>query len=764
MEVVIGLVVFLGVLFLAFKILIAILRFLTAPFRAASKPRRPRYTVEVVYSDGRTSSYQPTGKLDSKPAKYWVPQGKSVSIAGRTIGGGMIYVGEKLAAPGSPYSLEAALINPKLNAKSKGACRSEDLPYSPSYDGITPACRGRYLDWLASDRMDPDIDIGLVFLYFYGLERRMIADPASVTVPAEEKRAILAEVERLLSIYGGNHSFHGYATALLEYAAVLMGETPMYASPPPQEGPSWELPTAVRVAIAELARDGKPVPADWAFAWAWFDPENSVKTPAQRCKAEMKALFAMRYRKKFDEGLIVKPNKRSVRLEYRAASPSIYDVPVLDREDLPDVTRLKGPIKKVREVFDECNNDLDAYSRWLGRNPEAKGSLQAIALLPPELVNTEMMGDTANAINDVLAEAMGDKVRVVVGSEAVLRHWPPSTTGKYRKADAVALAQFLEKLGYGIEPDVRFNAPRLDTSDKAVVFRLGIDAPSAPTRDYLASELSLRLAAAVAVADGIVTEDEQRALEQQLSSSSVLRPGDRDRLRAHMEWLLVERPSLTGLKRKLAELKPSTRELLGQTLLVTAAADGVIDPEEIKTIRKLYAQLGLDPESVYSDLHSLAVTDTGPATDPVTVRPEARTKGYAIPKPGDGSRSVHPAARVVLDPALIAAKREESKKAAAVLGAIFAEDEEERESQAATEDVNAIAGLDSPHSAMLLRLAAKDQWAMEEVAVLADEFGLLAEGALETINDAAWEHADSPLFDISDNVVIDKTVLEELLA
>lgn len=755
---------FMVLLGLAF-ILAGFLLYRTTRSRTPSEPRRPGIEVAVVYSNGRTTSNQSSGKLDRLPTNYWVPQGKTVAVYGRTISSGLVYVGDKLAAAGSPYSLEAALINPKLKARSNAVCRSEDLPYSPSYDRIPPACRGRYLDWLASDRNDPAVDIGLVFLYFYGLERRLIVDPTLVAVPIEEKHAIRAEVKRLLSVYGGNNSFQGYATAFLDYSAVLLRDAPLYRSPPPSSGSSWELPASVRVAVAELARDGKPIPVDWAFAWAWFDPETSVKTPAQRCKTEMKILFAKRYREKFGEGLVVKPNKRTVRLEYRAASPSLYDVPVLCLEDLPDVAGLTGPIKKIREVFDGCNNDLDAYSRFLGRHPDSRGSLQAVALLPPELVTAETMGDTASAMNDGLAAVLGAEDRVAVRRDVVLRHWPPGEAGKYRKADAVALAQFLEKLGYGIEPDVRFNGPRLDAVDHAVVFRLGKDVPAAPTRDYLASELSLRLAAAVAVADGIVTEDEQRVLVQQLSFSSALRPGDRDRLRAHMEWLLVERPSLAGLKRKLDELKPAMRALLGQTMLVIAAADGTIDPEEIKTIRKLYGQLGLDPESVYSDLHSLAVADAGPATGPVTVRPEEKATGYAIPTQAASGSTPHPAARVVLDPALIAAKREESRRAAAVLGAIFSSDDDNEPIESARDQtVGAVAGLDAMHSAMLKRLADKEQWAMDEVAALAEEYGLLADGALETINEAAWDRADGPLFEIAENVTIDRSIMEELLA
>jgi len=75
---------------------------------------------------------------------------------------------------------------------------SDDLPYYPNYSQITPAARGAYLQWLATARDNPSTEIGLVFLYFYGLEYRLFQQSAIV-----DRNEILDEVERLLRIYGG---------------------------------------------------------------------------------------------------------------------------------------------------------------------------------------------------------------------------------------------------------------------------------------------------------------------------------------------------------------------------------------------------------------------------------------------------------------------------------------------------------------------------------------------------------------------------------
>ncbi len=761
MEVIIGLAIFFLILFLAFKVLQLIFRLLTAPFRSRSKPRSPNFSGEVVYS-GDSSSWNRSGKkLKKDPGKFWVPPGMEVAVGKWKIPGGMVYVGKDLCGASSQYDVEASLIDPKMKVKDGSRCSSNDLDYWPSYSRIPAACRGRFLEWLSTGRKDPDMDIGLVFLFFYGLERRVIVDPKLTTVFEEEKTTIREEVSRLLTIYGDNNSFSKYSTSFLDFSALLMRSEPMYRSKPPFHEKTWELPLSLKVAVAELSRDGLPIPVEWAFSWAWFDPENSLRTPATRCTDELRQLFEIRYRNKYGDGMKIKPNKRTVQVEYRPASPSIGGIQSLQLKDLPDVTSLKGPINKIRAIFDDCVSELDAFSRLLGRNPEARDSLQAKALLPAVLISPEMAGGEAQELCSLFEEGLEGRPFGILPSDAILEHWPPAKDGKYRKADAVGLVQFMEKLGFGLEPDVRFNGPRIDSVDNAVVFKLGKDVPQVPTRDYVAAGLSLRLASAVAVADGIVTEEEQRALEQQLEASSALRPGDKERLRAHMEWLLVERPSLAGLKRKLEDLKPSTRVLLGQTLLVTASADGVIDPEEIKTIRKLYGQLGLDPETVYSDLHSMAAPGTVADEGPVTVRPEERTKGYSIPEKGGAKGAAHPAAKVYLDPKIIEQKRKESQAAAYLLGQIFEEEEPENESTGGGHQAASVAGLDGAHSAMLTRLAEKPQWSMEEVEDIAGNLGLMAEGALETINDAAMEKTEEPLFDIAEDVFLDESILKE---
>ena len=95
------------------------------------------------------------------------------------------------------------------------------MGYWPSYDEITPEARAAYLQWLGTGRSHPSACIGYVFLFFYGIERRVLVDIANDPMLSWEIPPLRAEVQRLLSIYGGNDSFHRYATRFLGLLDVL---------------------------------------------------------------------------------------------------------------------------------------------------------------------------------------------------------------------------------------------------------------------------------------------------------------------------------------------------------------------------------------------------------------------------------------------------------------------------------------------------------------------------------------------------------------
>lgn len=729
----------------------------------------PRTTI-TYHVDLSPASHRSSPRAQVDPDDVWVPPGSSMRVVGYDLPGGMIYVGRTLEAPGG-WSEEPALIDPKLAVDRNHPDRQgEHLTYWPTYRGLPPASRSAYLEWLAEGRQDPAAPIGYVFLFYYGIERRLLVDRERSSRAPAESVVLLSEVERLASIYGSNASFARCSSSLLAFCRLRDGDASLELPEPFPEPPEYlvesrgsELPLELRYRLGQLLAAGRPLPAEWALAWFVASPGASLRTAARRCPEMFRRLFVHRYRESYGKGLTVRPNRTRLKVTYWPASPTLrgdHSVTL----DLPDVGRLEAPLRKIGELADAVTDELDPYSRWLGRNPDQGGALPALALLPTPLLEEAESRDLDSFLM-VLNKSLGQGDRTELGTDELLALWPSRKADRLSKKESASLSQLLEKLGMGIEPDVRFGGSPLKSAGRAVLFSLGDKAPSAASPDYSAASLLLHLATVVATADGEVSIAEERHLQEHLESALHLGPGERTRLDAHFAWLLADPPGFAGLKKRLEVFTQEQRHGIASFMVAVAGADGRIDAEEVKILARIYELLGLEPESLYSDLHGLAA-GSGPATEPVTVREAGPSRpGFAVPaKP----RTDPPDTGFGLDMERVAELRRVSEETGRLLAELFQEAEAEagdRPFVVSGDDVaGVVEGLDTGHSALLRALAASETWSRSDFEALSDFFGLLPAGALETLNEAAFERCDAPLLEGEDPYAVDLDVVQEMLS
>ena len=723
-----------------------------------SRPVRPQAAGQTAPSRSNSAAVQ-----RAAGDAVWVPAGQLIRVGGCPISGGLVYVGRELAAVtgGGP---DPALIDPGLGVDHQVAdYAGAKMGYWPSYSTIAPACRAAYLQWLADGRHAPHVYIGYVFLYFYGLERRLLVDVQQSAAARSERAILLTEVRRLIGIYGTNGSFRGYAEGLLAYVTADDAQR-RYLSSPPTRRHGWEVPFELRLGLGQLAADARPVPADWALAWLRLHPEGWLRTPATRCPAEFDEVFTRRYRERYGAGLQVKPGNAVLAESYRPASAGIpaWHRPV--GRGLPDVADLSAPLAQLREVAGEACDDLDAYSRYLGRHPDSAGTAAALALLPPGI---ERAADAATQSLFAWADdSLGDSGLMQVSGVDLLARWsaasPESQPGK---SGAALLARVLDGHGLGLEPDVRFGGAPPAAHGPVVLFRRAAEPVSTPSEAYAAAATVIQFGAAVAGADGRVAAAEQDFLERRAVQMPGLAQDERCRLRACLAYALAAPPTPAALRKRAGLMTESQRRSTGELLVALAASDGSIAPAEMDLLARLFDLLGLEKADAYSQAHA-------PSDEPLT---RMRTQGapapeYSLPRPApeEGSRN---AGAVVLDPELIKTRLAESARAASYLAGIFADDDAGAEVAAASSRRGGtviadsqVAGLDAAHNALLSRLAGRLSWAREDFGRVAAELGLLPDGALETLNEAAFEAVGEPVCEGSDPIDINRSAIEEMLS
>lgn len=697
------------------------------------------------------SEYRPgaetVGDVQAAPRTplRWIGPGDAATIAGREIGG-MIYLG---SAERRPYSSFAGgtFIDPDLPVAKEGSDFSgAGLPYWPSYSDIDPRARATYLDWLAGGRQDRRCGPGYVFLFFFGLERRFFVDDPTVA----EKWLLVDEVARLLRVYGENHSVQRYLRAFVDAARIVLARSSDDLQPC-FERSGYELPLGLRVAIGRIVKVQQPLSADGLLAWYTAHPETRFRTPAMRASREFQALFGQLFDERFPGGLPVRAPKRLLRARYRAASGDFEAD--LDRflGDIPDIAVTSKSLNIANELAEEATDALDKYSRFLGRNPEGRSSIEAHALLPErlwplfpcaEMEDLRRWADTA-----IDAGGLSPIEQVIGQLEGAL----PEKVGKRQLTGA---ADALARLSIGMAPDPRFALRSPKLGEPVVLFRLpeGITALEEVSEEYKGVLFAVAMGGLVAHADGAIAAKERSALEARIDASA-LSEAERSRLLANLRWMLVVPPDLALFRRRMTGLSEDARHELGRAALAMALADGVIDPGEIKAIERLYNVMGLTTDGVYSDLHALAVR-----SEPVTVRPAAKQdRDFAIPPRPERDT------KVALDPERLAALVAETARVSAVLGEIFLDEEAQDESEEPPENAtDRFPGLDVRHAALLHELLTHSTWTETEFAGLTAQFRLMQAGTLETLNEWSFSRFGDLLIEEYEGYELNPEVVKEL--
>jgi uncharacterized tellurite resistance protein B-like protein len=365
----------------------------------------------------------------------------------------------------------------------------------------------------------------------------------------------------------------------------------------------WEIPLSVRIRIGQFAAKGTPIPPEWALAWVWYHPETRLRTPALRCTEEFARLFARRYAKTYGPGLTARPGKARLRGAFKSTNFSLGAVR-LDTQMVPNTFEHKAPVRKLREIFIQASDELDAYSRWIGRNPEHAGTLPALAQLPAELV------DQSNSTGKAFIQwanghlAAGDPARIP-GAEIVTL-WAGDGTQKLTKAQSKSFLELAHRLGFGVEPDVRFGGQVISTSEPVVMFRISPDAPAEADSAYTSAVLLVHLAAAVAAADGHISRSEVGHLGSWVATNLHLSPSAQTRLFAHLLRLAATDIKLTGIRKRIDPLTTDQRRAMGDLLVALASSDGTVSPEEPDS-RLPCARRASRRESIYADRSDASV-------------------------------------------------------------------------------------------------------------------------------------------------------------
>jgi hypothetical protein len=681
-----------------------------------------------------------------------------VNVAGFDIPGGMVYVGSFLtASPGGGWAADTpapCLINPRLKVDRGRPNPSLDMGYWPSYTDIEPAHRLNYLHWLASGKRDTSYQVGYAFLYFYGLERRLIAD----NPPKEERDLLVAEVLRLNDLYQANGSFRGYSRGLLnllELRDTLAVPNSLAGWTPDLDKLDRSMPLAMKLKLALHASQGIPLEFDDAMAAVLTLPSGAGglrrSGAVARARQELIALARQRFPQRFPEGFKLKDRKSSsLHLGYNAASRNLeVEVTVDGGKRLPDPMNLTWT--KMTEFCESVVQDLAPFAKAIGKDRERANSLEAILALPPELGDAS----AAQPIRDWLNNLPKPIAHVSV-SELGQRCFGEvrDLTGAKQTRD---LSAILGRLGYGMEPDPTLLGGKLANS---VMIFPATDATGA-TQPLSAG---FHVAALVVGVLGEATSEEGIRRVSELARQLRLSLPEAARLAARQRLYTGKPLTAARLKAAAAKLPAAEQSIVASLAARVAAGGGDVDKATMASLERLYDAFGLERRDLYSQLHHGAASAAPRATEPVQVEQAApQGQRYRIPPPPVATKPTGPV--IEIDMSKVGAIMRETSEVERILAPIYEEEVEKTAPTPSTPESSAagalgrFAGLRAPTDKLLEILVTRSEWSRAEFEAKANGLGIMPNGVLEAINEWAIDTFDEELIEDGDPLTINVALL-----
>lgn len=512
----------------------------------------------------------------------------------------------------------------------------------------------------------------------------------------------------------------------------------------------------------------------------WFPHKHVI----QRSRTVFLQVFRSRFQSRFPLGFVAKPQSGSrLSIPYRGASAGL-SLDLAARAglgDLPDP--MSSAWGELVAIGVEVAGLVASYSNSVSRHPGWQNSLAALIDCPPELIATVATDGRkwADGLPALGAFKFGEVAKHAIGVEH------PKWTVKHRREISSALAT----VGYAMEPgpDER---EQLEDATIVQVFR---HSGNAMSRNAEVASAAAMMVAAIAKTAANAADRIEGFWISQIPSRLWLTPDETTHLRARLAWLRSKPISLAKTKRLLEDATSDEKAFCAWSATVAVGASGTPEKSRVALLEAMHDALGVPRAKLYAALHAGIATATDAASEPIIVSEAIAEPLHVIPQPPsaastqtlpapisyefageplpweDEAAPEHQDAQPQPAPAPIAAPgpagvdleklakiRAETERTAALLAEVFVDDEEPEDTAAQIGD-GPFPGLDEEHTAFLNQLLSRGEWPRDEFDQAASSAGLMPDGAMEAINEWAFDHLDSPLLDDGDPVVVNRDLL-----
>lgn len=656
---------------------------------------------------------------------------------------------------------------------AKQSDSSERLGYWPSYHNCSPGQRAAYLQWLYGGRTHQVAELGYVFIFFYGLERRIVID-------GQDHESVARELIRLLPMFEKSNSFAGYATRLLWltiYLSIDCGGMPADVIVDAISVTNRWRDGSLELYLAYFSRTRGILDGQACYAWAEQDQRAMKSIVCVRHADKFKELFIRKVQDAFPEGVPFPPTTRNKAISYHPASSTLLSAPQqmvkVVGQMMPTLEPRRAPCSKLIQIWNDCIEQLKAFDRAY-RKATSEITSETYEALPIELRD----GDhpELEQWNRLISRVTDENGWALVSVNELARIKGISERTSLTKPQTLSILNTADVLGFAIEPDCRISGKNFRWNEPVAIFKCEMALRDERSIEkFRTAAFLLELGLSVAVSDNEVDERELEAIECHIEAELDLAPELSKRLSAQRHLMIAKGPKLSTVPQTfLNALSKNQRKAIGSYLVSVAAADKFVTNKEKNILRAAFQKLSL-PLDMLAEL----LAPYEPATAELQMAATTAVDQVSAEAPVldfDRIRRIREETRHVqnLLHDVITMSFEGSDELLALEKVDVADETVEAfvadEAAITTVPTSPIAAqcLDSrfatvPHryQAFCSKLVMQNRWNIREAQELARSEGLMFSAALETINDWSTDAFGDWLVEEADtDLIIHLTLLE----
>lgn len=665
-----------------------------------------------------------------KDNSFWLARDKNIEIQGFKIANSLLYIEDSGRGSSLPHVVP-------LKLKAKSSSDFGDIGYWPSYSALSINQRGAFLKWLSEGKKDKYINIGYVFIYFYGLEYRAVKENKDLPL-------IAYELMQLRKIYKSNRSFDNYSEGLLSYILSKLDRNQAKNIfnefiEPDLDKNSYIYESGIDLLVNNVNKIS--ISRLISLIPSFQKTANSI-IPYK--VGNYFYDFFLKIANKEIEKAISNMSFKKVKRPYLSASLNLNQTKTYECLYLNLDNRIKNQLSKK---WNQAIEDFRSYSRKISSaKPWA-----AFSLLPDQIKSTAIH-PWADKLKEVELQ-FADKKLISLKELISILDFPVS--GKLKKNERSAIVEALLSNNLIMEPNILyFNKPY--SLDEKVYISKVEKAHMLKNDHYKFISAMADIGTHIAYADNDYSEVEAAKIYMFLYHEFINDEIESDYLRTRLHLYLYQKPNIQGVVKKLSEtLNIKHATLFSEYLVQIALSDGNLCSNEDKEIKKILSKIGLNLSQIDNVYKKFNIN--------IPFENQLIRKASTQNSVGSSIPSKTESESFSIDRNRLEQISKNRKKVRDMLSEFIEENEDADENEThevASQIKEEKNTLNKPHEEFLSIVLEKNKWNKKDITKEAKKLGLMVNGAVSIINNWSNEtFGDDVIFEENTFYYVSKEIL-----